>query len=483
MKKLLSTIIIFVVIFTTGALFAQTMTELVVPKYFGSKSAASTNNCRTPIAFCVKFDGLTPNTSYDMRIQLGLVSDAATVYGAGNIWAGGTVFSSSGNYVNAFMTDANGSSGPVWVFWQPTGNSSRFDAGQQHTIRASVVPNGTTMPTTAQFAGTKVLTALDIPTTARTAATDDDGYLIKGTALPVTSGKMVLLYDNVEGTGDPLFVYQFRQAVTSQLTQSDLPASINAIYMQDTSASVIGDYPGVVKVGTPIKRIEAREADNTIFAYSISETGIWGTTNTNTLGRREVGIIDVANAPVPVELVSFTANVIDGKVNLTWTTATETNNSRFEVERSSNGVDFAFVGSVKGNGTTTERNTYSFVDNSVNAGKYTYRLKQVDFDGSYEYSKSIEVNVGLPTEFSLSQNYPNPFNPSTTINFALPKTSNVKLTIYNALGKEVATLVNGVMEAGNHSAVWNAANNASGMYFFKLEAGNFTSTKKMMLIK
>jgi hypothetical protein len=205
--------------------------------------------------------------------------------------------------------------------------------------------------------------------------------------------------------------------------------------------------------------------------------------NYNDGGAIFVDLVELNSGNIPVELVSFTANVIDGKVNLTWTTATETNNSRFEVERSSNGVDFAFVGSVKGNGTTTERNTYNFVDNSVNVGKYTYRLKQVDFDGSYEYSKSIEVNVGLPTEFSLSQNYPNPFNPSTTINFALPKTSNVKLTIYNALGKEVATLVNGVMEAGNHSAVWNAANNASGMYFFKLEAGNFTSTKKMMLIK
>ncbi len=480
MKKLFFTLLI---ILGSATIFAQTMTEIVVPKYFGSKSAASTNNCRTPIAFCVKFDGLTPNTSYDMRIQLGLVTDANTSFGAGNIWAGGATYSSSSNYPNVFTTDANGSSGLVWVFWQPTGNSSRFDAGMQHNIRAAVVPNGTTMPTAPQFIGTKVITALDIPTTARTASTDDDGYFIKGTALPVTSGKIMLMYDNVDGTGDPLFVYMFRQVVTSQLTQSDLPASINAVYMQDSTQSVIGDYPGVVKVGTPVKRIEARNLDNTVFAFSTNADGIWGTTNTNTLGRREVGIIDVANAPVPVELTSFNANVVDGKVNLTWVTATETNNSGFAIERSSNGGEFTQVGFVKGKGTTTERTSYSFVDNSVTSGKYTYRLKQVDFDGSYEYSKTVEVNVGLPTEFSLSQNYPNPFNPTTTINFALPKASNVKLTIYNALGKEVAVLVNGNLEAGNHSAVWNAENNASGMYFFKLEAGNFTSTKKMMLIK
>jgi len=205
--------------------------------------------------------------------------------------------------------------------------------------------------------------------------------------------------------------------------------------------------------------------------------------NYNDGGAMFLDLVELNAGNVPVELTSFVANVVDGKVNLTWSTATETNNSGFAVERSVNGVEFTQVGFVKGNGTTTERNSYSFVDNGLSAGKYTYRLKQVDFDGTYEYTKSVEVSVGLPTEFSLSQNYPNPFNPSTTINFALPKTSNVKLTIYNALGKEVATLVNGTMEAGNHSTVWNASNNASGMYFFKLEAGNFTSTKKMMLIK
>jgi hypothetical protein len=480
MKKILFTIITFAVLLTAGSVFAQTMTELVVPKYFGSKSAASTNNTRTPVGFCVKFDGLTANTAYDIKYQIGKTSDAVTSWGAGNVW-NGTAFSGS-SLTNAFTTDANGSSGPVWLFFQPTGNSSRFDAGMQHNIRVGVVATGGTMPSNPMFVGTKIMTALDIPVTARTDSTGDDGYFVKGNALPVTNGKFVLIYDNVDGDGDPLYVYQFRNASITNANQSELPTEINAIYMQD-STTAIGDYPAIIKVGTPIKRIEARSADNTIFAFSINATGIWGTTNTNTLVRRDVAVIDAANAPVPVELVSFVANVIDGKVNLTWSTATETNNSGFAVERSVNGVEFTQVGFVKGNGTTTERNSYSFVDNGLNAGKYTYRLKQVDFDGTYEYTKSVEVSVGLPTEFSLSQNYPNPFNPSTTINFALPKVSNVKLTIYNALGKEVAILVNGTMEAGNHSTVWNASNNASGMYFFKLEAGNFTSTKKMMLIK
>lgn len=194
-------------------------------------------------------------------------------------------------------------------------------------------------------------------------------------------------------------------------------------------------------------------------------------------------LVEVTGANVPVELTAFAARQLDGTVMLDWATATETNNSGFSVERSVDNVSFTKIAFVNGNGTTTERKVYSYTDNTVNSGKYYYRLKQVDFDGSFSYSNAIEVSVGVPSEFSLSQNYPNPFNPSTTIKFALPTTSNVKITIYNTIGKEVATLVNGTMEAGTHSAVWNASNNASGMYFFKIEAGNFTATKKMMLIK
>ncbi len=194
-------------------------------------------------------------------------------------------------------------------------------------------------------------------------------------------------------------------------------------------------------------------------------------------------LVEINSGNVPVELTSFAARSLDNKVVLDWATATETNNSGFSIERSLDNENFAAVSFVKGNGTTTERNVYSYTDNSVNSGKYYYRLKQVDFDGSCEYSNVAEVSVSVPTEFALLQNYPNPFNPSTTIKFALPTTSNVKLSVYNSLGEVVSTLVNGSMEAGNHSVNWNASNNASGMYFFKLEAGNFTSTKKMMLVK
>ncbi len=193
------------------------------------------------------------------------------------------------------------------------------------------------------------------------------------------------------------------------------------------------------------------------------------------VGKLEFGVI-------PVELTSFVANVVNGTVNLVWETATETNNSGFEVQRSSDGTGYTVVSFVDGKGTTTEKTKYNFSD-QPGSGQFYYRLKQIDFDGTSTFSNSIMVDLGLPTEFSLDQNYPNPFNPSTNIQFSLPEASSVKLVVYNLLGQEVATLFNGVMEAGTHKVNFDAANLNTGLYVYKLEANDFVATKKMMLMK
>ena len=192
----------------------------------------------------------------------------------------------------------------------------------------------------------------------------------------------------------------------------------------------------------------------------------------------------VAQVSVPVELTSFTANVITNKVNLIWKTATETNNSGFNVERKSL-VDSEWntLSFIKGFGTTTEPQSYSFNDENISAGKYFYRLKQIDFNGTYEYSNEIEVLVNAPNNFSLNQNYPNPFNPSTSIEFQLPKESFVTLKIYNILGVEIVTLVNELKPAGVHKIIFDAAGMTSGLYIYKISTGNFEQTRKMMLLK
>jgi photosystem II stability/assembly factor-like uncharacterized protein len=190
-----------------------------------------------------------------------------------------------------------------------------------------------------------------------------------------------------------------------------------------------------------------------------------------------------SGSELPVELNAFNVKVNGTEVTLKWSTATELNNYGFEIQRKSLSGEFATVAFVKGQGTTTQKNEYSFIDKNLDVGKYSYRLKQVDLDGKFEYSKIVEVEVISITSYSLEQNYPNPFNPSTTINYALKEKGDVKLTLLNSLGEEIAVLVNGEQDEGFHKVEFNAENFPSGVYFYKLVAGNFIDTKKMLLLK
>ena len=203
-------------------------------------------------------------------------------------------------------------------------------------------------------------------------------------------------------------------------------------------------------------------------------------------------IMDYDNI-IPVELTSFTAGLFGQAIILNWTTATETNNSGFEIQKQVGSMqstvgNWETIGFVPGFGTTTEPKLYSFIDENVTTGTYKYRLKQIDFDGTFTYSNEIEVEVDFtPEEFVLYQNYPNPFNPTTTIDFALPEVANVALFIYNMPGEKVAELVNSSLQPGNYSYQWDGEKAASGLYFYELKtesvSGGFISIKKMMLLK
>jgi len=193
------------------------------------------------------------------------------------------------------------------------------------------------------------------------------------------------------------------------------------------------------------------------------------------------------NSPLPVELSSFVSSVNGNDVTLNWTTASEINNSGFDIERSSVENQWSKVANVAGNGTTNESSSYSYTDRSLNAGIYSYRLKQVDFNGNFEYfNLSAEVNVGVPANFKLSQNFPNPFNPSTTIEFALPTDGHAVITVFDMSGKEVSRLVNEVKSAGYHNVKFDGSTLSSGSYFYKIEVtgtSNFSEVKRMMLVK
>ncbi len=171
------------------------------------------------------------------------------------------------------------------------------------------------------------------------------------------------------------------------------------------------------------------------------------------------------NPPLPVELSSFTAQALDQKIILRWTTATELNNNGFEIQRKVAESDFATVGFVRGEGTTTNQKQYSYIDKDLVDGKYFYRLKQVDYNGSYEYSNVIEVDVRSLNEYALEQNFPNPFNPTTTIGYVLKEKSNAKLILLNAIGEEIAVLVNEEQDKGYHKVDFNASTSSERSLF------------------
>jgi sugar lactone lactonase YvrE len=190
--------------------------------------------------------------------------------------------------------------------------------------------------------------------------------------------------------------------------------------------------------------------------------------------------------PLPVELTSFTAIAHNQQVALNWRTATENNNKGFEIQRKVDDNNWIVIAFKNGNGTTTNPNNYSFADNisSLNANKLSYRLRQIDFNGQSQFSSVVLVDNTIPVNYTVSQNFPNPFNPSTIIKYQVPQNSFVSLRVYNSLGQEAATLVNGMANAGNYEVHFNASNLSSGVYYYIIKAGdNFVQIKKMILIK
>jgi len=216
------------------------------------------------------------------------------------------------------------------------------------------------------------------------------------------------------------------------------------------------------------------------------------------------GTIELYSEILPVEISIFTIKKYDNQVILNWQTATEINNSKFEIERLVNSNtkgsisqpfttsnNWIKIGEVAGYGNSNSQKTYIYTDSKTTYGEYSYRLKQIDNDGKFIYSNTltIVVNDNLSNnEFELCRNYPNPFNPSTVINYVIPEEGSngcftVLLKVYDVLGREVETLVNQKQEAGNYSVRFNASKLSSGMYIAKLNVGGFTRIIKMNLLK
>ncbi|MDR3665684.1 MAG: FISUMP domain-containing protein, partial [Ignavibacteriaceae bacterium] len=187
---------------------------------------------------------------------------------------------------------------------------------------------------------------------------------------------------------------------------------------------------------------------------------------------------------LPVELTTFTASIINNNVKLNWNTATEINSYSFEIEKKiSTNKSWEKIIAIKASGNSNKPSQYSYIDKNVIAGKYNYRLKMIDLDGSSKYSSIVNVEIVAPAKFELGQNYPNPWNPTTTIRYQIPINIFVIIKVFDALGREVATLVNEIKPAGIYEVTLNGRNLSSGVYYYQMKAGTFFETKKFVLIK
>lgn len=294
----------------------------------------------------------------------------------------------------------------------------------------------------------------------------DADFDFGGLAVDPTTGDFYGTNDDTSPNGNGLFLINPNGTATQVVAYPGGETDIDGLAISDSRiAYFIIDQPGSIYV-----------YDLVGGTFLTPLTAPWTTSEVFSGGTWNGGII-------PVELASFTASVIGNEVSLIWQTATEVNNSGFSVERKSANTEFEEIGFVPGFGSTTEPKSYSFSDQNLENSIYTYRLKQVDFDGTFEYSNEVEVDVNVPATFSLEQNYPNPFNPSTNIKYSVPEAGNVKLSVYNLVGEEVAVLVNGYTDAGQFEVSFDASNLSSGVYLYKLQSANSVITKKMTLLK
>lgn len=301
--------------------------------------------------------------------------------------------------------------------------------------------------------------------------------------------------------GGGMWIYNSTATIKNAVVYNNFPDQLNVTgsTVSVTYSNIMGGYTGTGNIN-----VNPLFAGTGLNFYSLQDSSPCRNAGTPDTTSLNLPLLDLAGNPrisdniidmgayeiqgiIPVELLSFNANVAGSSVLLTWSTATELNNMGFEIEKSESinkNPVWKKIGYVQGFGTSLEEHSYSFNDENTEPGKYNYRLKQMDFDGSYCYHLlGREIEIFSIFNYSLQQNYPNPFNPSTTIDYGIKEKSNVKITVVNAIGEEIAVLVNEEKESGYHTVEFNAATLPSGVYFYQLKSGDYVSTKKMILLR
>ncbi|MDO8549312.1 MAG: S8 family serine peptidase, partial [Ignavibacteria bacterium] len=308
-----------------------------------------------------------------------------------------------------------------------------------------------------------------------------------------SSGKILVNYNNMNATLTSATV-----GIENQGGTIGLQAAYNAAYVHNNLAlqfSAEPDWLGATPLSGRLYNgnsvdidLEFRTEDFPLGDYSMDLV----ISSNDPVNSTITVPVMMTIVPIPVELTSLSAEAEKNSVTLKWITATETNNQGFSIERKDgkwkmgNGK-WEKVGFIEGKGNTTEIQSYIFSEKDLKVGKYNYRLKQMDYDGSYEYSDEVEADISAPEEYTLKQNYPNPFNPMTIIEYSLPENAEVRIDIYNSLGEMVRTLLNNTRDAGYQKVSFDASSLPSGTYIYQIKAKGQTKTfvdsKKMLLVK
>lgn len=487
MKKIVSTIFLITFLVLPG--FAQTLTREnfnadIIPSFMGSGTST-----RLPVVFRATVTNLTPLTTYRYFIQGAIFSDlGGTNPGAGNPLfmnpdSSNFRYSTSASLTNAagydiFTTNAAGEF-TGWFSFANTGNG-RFTAGNYISPTISIGDTGGAL--VARRALNDSILVLSYSTSVT--ATGGSGIFGKSLAGPKN---LVLLYSNTQGTGKPASVcFTEDDGVTIASSVQFYTDSVNAIQ---------GRWGTIIPNTNPdgIRRIELRGlATGELYYHSTNPDGNWGggANTVNPVNGTTPLVITSADAPLPVELTSFYVSVNLNSVNLTWETASELNTAGFEIQKSSDSENWIKSAFMVSGGTSVSGKIYKFSELIGVSGKICYRLKIIDNDGSFSYSDIAEAEVLLPVSDILMQNYPNPFNPSTKIRLNLAPgfagdvtKRNLSIKIYDILGNEVRSLVDGELAPGYHELDFNATGLAGGIYYCRMLAGSLSQTIKMILLQ
>jgi agmatine deiminase len=309
----------------------------------------------------------------------------------------------------------------------------------------------------------------------------------------ISAGGAIHCITKEVGVNEPVFIShkKLQPIITGGYTY-EVKALINTksgvssaqVYWTNDTTSGYTPLPMVQTVGdTFVANIPPQVHGAKVFYY-ISAASNSGRTVRKPLVAPAGAYSFFVDSPVPVELTSFSASAAGNVISLNWATSSEINNLGFTIYKSYNNSDFVLAGFIEGAGTVTSPKEYIYTETALLAGNYSFRLVQVDYDGSMNDKGTVEIDFSpLPSEYSLLQNYPNPFNPSTVISYQLAEAGKVDLRVYDVLGNEVAVLETGNKEAGKYEVSFDAASLSSGTYFYRLRTGSFTASKKMIIIK